>query len=221
MRRKTHLINFLLTLVLLMLLGWGAYSWYYPKFPSAVGDNIVQTPRELQVPTLARKVYPNSMVGDVTRLNLFRKQRKKYHRPKPPKPKPRPIVKVKPAPPKVVVAPPPPPPKPTAPPPQLVLTGVMLLNDQKVAMFKGTYSEIRDGQLVQNLKPRRKGYRIGEIIGGYRIKSIDKSHVTLSAVSGNNLSLTISKMPPHQKIQKSRNKLIQKSQLVSNKTAKR
>jgi hypothetical protein len=214
MRRKLTAINFLLILVLFMLLGWGTYSWYYPKLPATINeDEIVQTPRELQVPTLSRKVYSNSMVGDVARLNLFRKQRKKYYRPKPPKPKPKP--KVKSAPPKVAVIPPPPPPKPTAPPPKLILTGVMLLNNQKMAIFEGTYSEIRGGKLVQNLKPHRRGYKIGETLGGYRIESINKTRATLSAISGGNLTLTISKTPPTQKIQKTRNRLIQKSNSVS------
>ncbi len=215
MRRKVPVINFLLILALFILLGWGAYSWYYPEFPATISeDEIVQTPRELQVPTLSRNVYSNSMVGDVARLNLFRKQRKKYYRPKPPKPK------VIPAPPKVAVLAPPPkpviPPKPTAPPPKLILTGVMLLDNQKVAIFEGTYSEIRGGRLAQNLKPHRRGYKIGETLGGYRIESIKKTHATLSALSGSNLTLTISKTPPTQKIQKTSNRLMQKSKPVSN-----
>lgn len=217
MKNKLPVLNFLLVLILFLLLGWGAHSWLHPKFPATVkGDEIVAAPRELETPTLSRQVYSNAVVGDVTRLNLFRKQRKKYYRPKPPKPKPR---IVKPAPPKVAVVPslpPPPPPKPTAPPPQLILTGVMLLNDKKVAIFEGTYSEIRGGQLVQNLKPRRRGYKIGETLGGYKIQSIDKSHATLSAITGNNLTLTISKTPPTQKIQNTGNNLFQKSKPVIN-----
>ena len=215
MKRKSRVLNGILVLIFFLLLGWGGSSWLYPKFPSTVqGDEIVPAPRELKIPALSRQIYSSAMVGDVTRLNLFRKQRKKYYRPKPPKPKPRPIVKVKPAPPIVAVAPPPP--KPTAPPPQLILTGVMLLDNQKVAIFEGTYSEIRGGQLVQNLKPRRRGYKIGETLGGYKIKTIDKSHATLSAIAGNNLTLTISKTPPTQKIKKAGNNLTQKSKPVAN-----
>ena len=214
MKKKLPVLNFLLILILFLLLGWGGLSWLQPKFSSIVkGDDIVSAPKELEIPGLSRQVYSNAMVRDVTRLNLFRKQRKKYNRPKPPKPKPRPIVKVKPAPPRVAVAPPPP--KPTAPPPQLVLTGVMLLDNQKVAIFNGTYSEIRGGELVENLKPRRRGYKIGETLGGYKIKTIDKSHATLAAISGNNLTLTISKTPPTQKIQKSGSHLVQKSKPVA------
>jgi len=197
------------------LLGWGGHSWLYPKFPSTVqGDEIVPTPRELEIPALSRKVYSNAMVGDVTRLNLFRKQRKKYYQPKLSKPKPRAAVKVKPAPPMVAMAPSPP--KPTAPPPKLILTGVMLLDNQKVAIFEGTYSEIRGGQLVQNLKPRRRGYKIGETLGDYKIKTIDKSHATLLTIGGNNLTLAISKTPPTQKIHNTGNTLIQKSKPVAN-----
>jgi len=215
MKRRLTALNFLLILILFLLLGWGGYSWLQPRFPLTVkGDDIVPAPRELKIPTLSRQVYSNATVGDVTRLNLFRKQRKKYFRPKPPKPKP----KIKSALPKVAVAPPPPPPppKPTAPPPQLVLTGVMLFNDQKVAIFEGTYSEIRGGRLVQNLKPRRRGYKIGETLGDYKIKAIDKSHATLSAIAGNNLTLTISKTPAAQKIQKTGNNLVQRSKPNSN-----
>jgi len=222
MNRKSPIINFLLILILFLLLGWGAYSWYHPKFPASVeGDKIVPASRELQAPTLSRKVYSSAMVKDVASLNLFRKQRKKYYRPKPPKPKSPSKPKIKPAPPKVtVVPPPPPPPQPTAPPQQLVLTGVMLLGDQKVAIFEGTYSEIRGKEVIKNLKPRRRGYKIGESLGGYKIETIHKTHATLSAIASNNITLTISKTPASHKIQKDGDHLIQKSKLVSNKTAK-
>lgn len=213
MKRKLTVINFLLIVILFLLLGWGALSWLQPKFPLTVkGDDIVPTPRKLIAPTLSRQVYSNTVVRDVTHLNLFRKQRQKYYRPKPPKPKPR----IKQAPPKVAAIPPPPPPKPTAPPPQLILTGVMLFDSHKVAIFEGTYSEIRRGRLVQNLKPRRRGYKVGESLGDYKIITIDKTHATLSATTGNHLTLTISKSPPTQKIQKAGNTLIQKNKPVSN-----
>jgi len=212
MKKKLPVLNFLLVLVLFLLLGWGSYSWLQPKFPLTVkGSEIKPTPRELKTPTLSRQIYSNTVVENVTRLNLFRKQRRKYYRPKPPKPK------VKRAPPKVAMMRPPlPPPKPTAPPPQLVLTGVMLFNDHKIAIFEGTYSEVRGGRVVQNLKPRRRGYKIGETLGDYKINSIDKSHAILSAMTGNTLTLTISKTSPTQKIQNAGNNLIQKSNSVSN-----
>ncbi len=214
MKKKLPVLNFLLILILFLLLGWTGHTWLHPKFPATVkGEDIVPKPRDLETSALSRQVYSDAVVGDVARLNLFRKQRKKYYRPQPPKPKPR---NINPAPPKVAVAPPPPPPKATAPPPQLVLTGVMLLDDKRVAIFEGTYSEIRGGRLVQNLKPRRRGYKIGETLGNYKIKTIDKSHATLSAMNGSNLTLTISKTPPTQKIQKAGNNLIQKSKPVSN-----
>lgn len=222
MKMKLPVLNFLLILILFLLLGWEGQSWLQPKFSSTFkGDAIVPAPRELETSALSRQVYSNAMMADVTRLNIFREQRKKYYRPIPPKPKPkpkrRPLVKVKPAPPIVAVAPPPPssPHKLTPPPPQLVLTGIMIMANQKVAIFEGTYSEIRGGQLVQNLKPRRRGYKVGDTLGGYRIKTVDKSHATLSAIAGNNLTLTISKTPPTQKIQKAGNDLIQKGKPVA------
>jgi len=217
MKRKSRVLNGILVLILLLLLGWGADRYLHPQFPSKIqGESIPSKHRVLEVPNISREVYTKAVVGEVTRLNLFRQERKKYYRPKPPKPKPRPKPQVKPEPPKVALAPPPPPPpppppKPTAPPPQLILTGVMLFDDQKVAIFEGTYSEIRGGKLVQNLKPRRRGYKIGESLGGYKIETIDKAHATLSALSGRNLTLTISKTPPSQKIQKTGNRLIQKN----------
>ncbi len=217
MKRKPPIINTVLILILILLLGWGGHSWLQPKFPATVkGDEIVPAPRELEIPALSRQVYSNAAVKDVTRLNLFRKQRKKYYRPKPPKPK------IKPSLPKVAVAPtpPPPPPQPTAPPPQLVLTGVLLFDGQQVAIFEGTYSEVRGGRLVQNLKPRRRGYRIGESLGTYKIEGIDRTHATLTALAGSHLTLTISKTPPNQKIQKTGSSLIQKSKRVSTDTPK-
>lgn len=216
MKRKSRVLNGILVLILLLLLGWGADRLLHPQFPSKIqGESILPGNRVLEVPNISREVYSKAVVDEVTRLNLFRKERKKYYRPKPPKPKPRPKAQVKPAPPKVALAPPPPP-QPTAPPPQLILTGVLLFGGQQVAIFEGTYSEIRGGKLVQNLKPRRRGYKIGESLGAYKIETIDKSHATLSALSGNNLTLTISKTPPGQKIQKTGNRLVQKSKPVLN-----
>ncbi len=220
MKRKRPIINSALILILILLLGWGIHGFLHPKFPVEIkGEDIRPEHRVLEVPNISRKVYSQAVVGEVTRLNLFRKERKKYTRPKPPKPKPRPKPQAKPAPPKVAgVPPPPPPPKPTAPPPQLILTGVMLLDGQKVAIFEGTYSEIRGGKLVQNLKPRRRGYKIGESLGTYKIEGIDKTHATLTALAGSHLTLTISKTPPDQKIQKTGTSLIQKSKRVSTDT---
>ena len=214
MKRKSRVLNGILVLILLLLLGWGADRLLHPQFPSKIqGESILPGNRVLEVPNISREVYSKAVVDEVTRLNLFRKERKKYYRPKPPKPKHRPKPQVKPEPPKVALAPPPPP-QPTAPPPQLILTGVLLFGGQQVAIFEGTYSEIRGGKLVQNLKPRRRGYKIGESLGAYKIETIDKSHATLSALSGNNLTLTISKTPPGQKIQKTGNRLVQKNKPV-------
>jgi len=222
MKRKRPIINSALILILILLLGWGIQGFLHPKFPVEIkGEGIRPEHRVLEVPNISRKVYSQAIVEEVIRLNLFRKERKKYYRPKPPKPKPRPQPKVKPVPPKVALAPPPPPPpQPTAPPPQLILTGVMLMDGQKVAIFEGTYSEVRGGRLVQNLKPRRRGYRIGESLGTYKIEGIDKTHATLTALAGSHLTLTISKTPPNQKIQKTGSSLIQKSKRVSTDTPK-
>ena len=217
MTRKLTALNILLVLALFLLLGWGGLTWLQPKFPASVdGDGVAQVSRELKIPVLSRQPYSNSIVKDISHLNLFRKQRRKHYRPKPPKPKPKPRINKNA--PQVALAPspPPPPPKPITPPPQLVLTGVMLFNDHKVAIFEGTYSEIRGGRLVQNLKPRRRGYKIGEALGDYKIETIDKSHATLSAINGGNLTLTISKTSPTEKIQKAGGNLIRKSKPVSN-----
>ncbi len=216
MKRKLRVLNGIGVLILLLLLGWGADRYLHPKFPSKIqGESILPQHRVLEVPKISREVYSKAVVGEVIRLNLFRQERKKYYRPKPPKPKPRPKPQVKPAPPKVALVPPPPP-KPTAPPPQLILTGVLLFDGQQVAIFEGTYSEIRGGKLVQNLKPRRRGYKIGESLGTYKIEVIDKTHATLTALAGSHLTLTVSKTPPNQKIQKTGNRLVQKSKPVLN-----
>ena len=217
MKRKLPVINFILILILFLLLGWGGYSWWQPQFSSTVKrDGTVPAQRELMVPTLSRQAYSKAIAGDVTRLNLFRKQRKKYYRPKPPKPKPQPKPKAKPAPPQVAVVPPPPP-KPVAPPPKLILTGVVLMDGKKVAIFEGTYSDIRGGKLVQNLKPRRRGYKIGESLGGYKVETIHKTYATLTAIEGKQLTLKVSKTSPIQKIQKTGSRFIQKSAPVASK----
>ncbi len=100
MNRKLRVLDRILVLILLLLMGWGVHSWLQPKFNATVkGDDIVPVPRELKVSALSRQAYPKALAGDVASLNLFRKQRKKYYRPKPPKPKP----KIKRAPPMVAV----------------------------------------------------------------------------------------------------------------------
>ncbi len=143
MKRKSRVLNGIWVLILLLLLGWGADRYLHPQFPSQInGESILPKYRVLEVPKISREVYSKAVVGEVTRLNLFRQERKKYYRPKPPKPKPRPKPQVKRALPKVTLAPPPPP-KPVAPPPQLILTGVLLFDGQQVAIFEGTYSYIR------------------------------------------------------------------------------
>ncbi len=210
MRRKLPVINFLLILILFLLLGWGGYSWWQPQFSSTVKrDGIVSAQRELITPTLARQPYSKAIAGDVTRLNLFRKQRKKFYRPKPPKPKYRPKPIIKPAPPQVARVPLPP----AAPPPQLILTGVVLLNGNQVAIFEGTYSDVRSGKLVQNLKPRRRGYKIGESLGGYKIEAIHKTYATLTAIKGKQLTLKVSKSSALKKIQRTGPRLTQKNKV--------
>jgi len=210
MKQKSRVLNGILVLILFLLLAWGADQYLNPEFPSKIrGESILPGHRVLEVPKISQGVYSKAIVGEVVRLNLFRKERTKYYQPNPPKPKPR----IKPAFPMVALAPPPPP-KPTAPPPQLILTGVLLFDGQQVAIFEGTYSEIRGGKLVQNLKPRRSGYKIGESLGGYKIEKIEKKHATLTALTGSHLKLTISKTHPNQKIQKTGNRLAQKSKPV-------
>ena len=79
MRRKLPITNFLLILILFLLLGWGGYSWFQPNLSSTVkADEIVPSNRELEVSALTRQVYSNTVAEDVTRLNLFRKERKQY-----------------------------------------------------------------------------------------------------------------------------------------------
>ncbi|MDH5762585.1 MAG: hypothetical protein OEZ51_06375 [Nitrospinota bacterium] len=90
------------------------------------------------------------------------------------------------------------------------------MNDQKVAIFEGTYSEIRGGKLSEGLKPRRRGYKIGETLGHFRIDTIDKTHATLSAIEGSDLTLTISKTPDTKRIQKAEGGLIQKNKTDGN-----
>ena len=181
------------------------------KYPSTIKAEDVAAGRQvLEVPSLSRQTYSHSVAGEVARLNLFRKERKKYYRPKPPKPKPKPAL------PKVarVPTPPPPPPKPLAPPPQLILTGVVLLNGKQVAIFDGTYSEVRGGKVENGLKPRRRGYQVGETLGGYRIESIEKTHATLAEIAGSRLTLKVSKTSSMEKIRQSGTELIQKTKRV-------
>jgi hypothetical protein len=91
----------------------------------------------------------------------------------------------------------------------------MIMNDQKVAIFEGTYSEVRGGKLSEGLKPRRRGYKIGESLGNFRIDTIYKTHATLSAIEGSDLTLTISKTPDTKRIQSTEGSLIQKNKAAT------
>jgi hypothetical protein len=170
--KKLSVLNFILIVALSGLLLWNVNIWINPKYPAQVdGSSLNTTPKSLQNYDLKRKTYPASMVSSVSSGNLFRKQRQEYIK------APDPVQVVSPA-----------SQKPKVPPPEFNVKGIMMLASSKIAVLDGKYY-ISSGQTEMSRKPiKKKGYRLGDYIGDYQVRNINKTSVTLSDDSGNSVT---------------------------------
>lgn len=202
MDKKLSVLNFILIVALSGLLVWNANIWINPKYPAQVDSNSLKsTPKSLQNYNVKRKTYPASMVSSVSAGNLFRKQRQEYIK------APDPVQLLSPA-----------AQKPKVPPPEFNVKGIMMLASSKIAVLDGKYY-ISSGQTEVSRKPiKKKGYKLGDYIGDYRVRNINKTSVTLSDESGNSVTKKLnqkSKTP----IEKSGNNLKYKPSKGSKKQA--
>ena len=77
-------------------------------------------------------------------------------------------------------------PTPTAP--EISLHGVVLVNGTRIAILNGTHSAA-----MENRSPKRKSYKIGDAVGNYRVREIDRNSVTLADSQGKPLKIKMTK----------------------------
>ena len=148
---------------------FGARSWMYPKYPSRVdGENQLNSSRKIEHLTIKRQTITPQSVNEIVSKNLFRKERIEYQPPNSPQPTSQ-ASKVA--------------PKPELPDPKLTLRGVMLLGGTKIAFLEGSHPVTIEGK-VENTPIKRKGYHLGDKIGGYKISKISKREVMLDNSAG-------------------------------------
>ena len=77
-------------------------------------------------------------------------------------------------------------PTPTAP--QISLHGVVLLNGTRIAILDGAHAAGEEDRY-----PKRKSYKIGDPVGNYRVREIDRNSVTLADSQGKPLKIKMTK----------------------------
>ena len=172
MDKKLSVLNFILIVALSGLLFWNINIWVNPKYPAHIdGSNLNTTPKSLQNYEVKRKTYPASLVSNVSAGNLFRKQRQEYVK------APDPVQPISP------VAQ-----KPKVPPPEFNVKGIMMLASSKIAVLEGKYYITSDQTNISRKPIKKKGYKLGDYIGDYQVRNINKTSVTLSDDSGNSVT---------------------------------
>ena len=162
-------LNIIFILAILTLTTFGVRTWIYPKYPNRVdGENQMSSSRKISHLAIKRQTITPQSVNEIVSKNLFRKERIEYQPPV----SPQPISQV------AKVAP-----KPELPAPKLTLRGVILLGGTKIAILEGSHPVTIEGK-VENTPIKRKGYYLGDKIGGYKISKISKREVILDNSAG-------------------------------------
>ena len=162
-------LNIIFILAILTLTTFGVRTWIYPKYPNRVdGENQMSSSREIAPLKIKRQTITPQSVNEIVSKNLFRKERIEYQPPNSPQPTSQ-AAKVA--------------PKPELPAPKLTLRGVMLLGGTKIAILEGSHPVTIEGK-VENTPIKRKGYHLGDKIGGYKISKISKKEVMLDNSAG-------------------------------------
>jgi len=159
-------LNIIFILAILTLTTFGVRTWIYPKHPNRVnGENQMSSSREIAPLKIKRQTITPQSVNEIVSKNLFRKERIEYQPPNSPQPTSQTA------------------PKPELPAPELTLRGVMLLGGTKSAILEGSHPVTIEGK-VENTPIKRKGYYLGDKIGGYKIAQISKGEVILNSSEG-------------------------------------
>ena len=162
-------LNIIFILAILTLTTFGVRTWLYPKHPNRVnGENQMSSSREIAPLKIKRQTITPQSVNEIVSKNLFRKERIEYQPPNSPQPTSQ-AAKVA--------------PKQELPAPELTLRGVMLLGGTKIAILEGSHPATIEGK-VENTPIKRKGYHLGDKIGGYKISKISKREVILDNSAG-------------------------------------
>jgi hypothetical protein len=162
-------LNIIFILAILTLTTFGVRTWIYPKYPNRVdGENQMSSSRKISHLAIKRQTITPQSVNEIVSKNLFRKERIEYQPPNSPQPTSQ-AAKVA--------------PKPELPAPKLTLRGVMLLGGTKIAILEGSHPVTIEGK-VENTPIKRKGYYLGDKIGGYKISKISKREVILDNSAG-------------------------------------
>jgi len=169
-------LNITFILAILTLTTFGVQTWIYPKYPNRVdGENQMSSSRKIAPLKIKRQTITPQSVNEIVSKNLFRKERIEYQPPNSPQPTPH-TAKVA--------------PKPELPAPKLTLRGVMLLGGTKIAILEGSHPVTIEGK-VENTPIKRKGYHLGDKIGGYKISKISKREVILDNSAGQIIAVKI------------------------------
>ena len=163
-------------------------TWVYPKYPNRVdGENQMSSSRKISLLTMKRQTFTPQNVNEIVSKNLFRKERVEYQPPNSPQPTSH-TAKAG--------------PKPELSAPKLTLRGVILLGGTKIAILKGSHPVTIEGK-VEDTPIKRKGYHLGDKIGGYKISKISKREVILENSAGQIIEVKIKRsMNSTEKIEK-------------------
>ena len=169
-------LNIIFILAILTLTTFGVRTWIYPKYPNRVdGQNQMSSSREIAPLKIKRQTITPQSVNEIISKNLFRKERIEYQPPNSPQPTSQ-AAKIA--------------PKPKVPAPKLTLRGVMLLGGTKIAILEGSHPVTIEGK-VENTPIKRKGYHLGDKIGGYKISKISIREVMLDNSAGQIIALKL------------------------------
>jgi hypothetical protein len=160
-------INLILVLIIIALGTMSVRIWTNPHYPPQVdGTAVVPSPKTLKNIEVTKPNYNAKTVSQVVQTNIFRKERREYVPP---------VTSIRPNAPSAI--------EPALPPPNLVLKGILIMGGTKIAILQGSYWLNKADKPVQR-KIKKKGYSIGQIVGNFELKKIDKSSVTLDDKKG-------------------------------------
>ncbi len=188
-------VNLVFVLAIVLLVTLSVRTWTHPPYPSRVeGSSLAGSSKNLQKLVVNKSGYSAGMVSQVVQNNLFRKERREYV------PPPSPVLSAPPA----AAA------ELALPPPNLVLKGVLMLADTKIAILQGKYSTREEGKVIQK-EVKKKGYSLGQIVGDFELMEIEKNSVTLYDQRGQEIRLRLNTRPPDKVIHREGTAFFQKN----------
>lgn len=173
MDKKLSILNYFLIFAIVGLLGLTLKIWLDPVYSSRVdGDALEGSPKNLKQFSAKRTTYSAGVVNKINEKNLFRKERVEFQKP-------------------VIIIPESNAPK--LPPPNIRVKGILLLNKMQIAVLEGNYSYLTDKDTIKEKAVKRKGYFVGDVIGDYRITTIERESVNLKNDDGETLAVALNK----------------------------